>query len=99
MSALRQGFARVVPTPVRALCRNCAAFGVFLGVFNGAQCSVERLRGGRQDWKNAFFAGFASAAMFGLRNPNPLKMVSTCALTGAFCAAVGQIRDMNKKVR
>ena len=59
----------------------------------------KRLRGGRQDWKNAFFAGFASAAMFGLRNPNPLKMVSTCALTGAFCAAVGQIRDMNKKVR
>ena len=35
MSALRQGFARVVPTPVRALGRNCAAFGVFLGVFNG----------------------------------------------------------------
>ena len=98
LSALRQGLSRVVPASVRSLGRNCAAFGLFLGVFNGAQCSAERLRG-RESWKNAFFAGFASAAMFGLRNPNPLKMVSTCALTGAFCAAVGQARDMNKKVR
>ena len=85
-----------VPSPAQSLLRNCSAFGVFLGVFNGAQCSIERVRG-KKDWKNAFFAGFASAAMFGLRNPNPLKMMSTCALTGAFCAAVGSVRDVNKK--
>ena len=98
-SLLRRSWCRantMMPVTI-SLVRNCSAFAVFLGVFNGAQCTCERVRGGRRDWKNAFAAGFTSAAIFGLRNPHPMKMVATSILTGAFCAAVGQARGVNKK--
>ena len=71
------------PSSVRYVSSNTAAFSLFIGVFNGTMCASERIRN-KTDWVNPFFAGFSAAAMFGLRNPSPVKMVTTCLACGAF---------------
>ena len=69
-------------------------FSIFLGVFNGAVCSVERLRGGTKDWVNSYVGGFCAAGVFGLRNPNPVHMLMTCTFTGAFTGFVFWLRPI-----
>ena len=93
LSLLTRTWSYAPPT-ARYVASNTAAFSIFIAVFNGTMCSSERIRK-KSDWCNAFFAGCSAASVFGLRNPNPVSMVSVVLATGAFTGGLYALRPTN----
>jgi len=68
--------------------RSAMGFAVFLGVYNGVSCSVERLRGGAKDFFNPLCGGCAAGAMAGLGSRNSRTVLYSALGTGAITSLV-----------
>ena len=67
--------------------RNSASFAAFLGVFSGASCSAEQLRG-RDDFLNKLVGGLAAGFVAALPTGSPRQVALSAAYTGGISGFV-----------
>lgn len=70
---------------------SAGSFGAWIGVYQGAKCSMMVARGGKKDAFNAFMAGFAAGAVPALPTRNPrvilFSALGSAGLMGSIEAA------------
>lgn len=73
---------------------SAASFGVWIGTYRGAKCSLIQMRGGKKDLMNAFVAGSLAGGLPALPTRQPRVILFSALGSGALVAAIEGLESM-----